>query len=56
MFPALLFPAAESIMDLTNGVRPRDKKEDRTMTDNDVEKVMARLVNVFSQEFGATLR
>ena len=33
LFPALLFPAADSIMDLTNGVRPRDKKEDRTMTD-----------------------
>lgn len=29
---------------------------DKTMTDSDVEKVMSRLVNVFAQEFGASLR
>ncbi len=56
-----------TLFDVYRGDRiPSDKKQyalnfvlqdmDRTMTDNDVEKVMARLVNVFSQEFGATLR
>ena len=30
--------------------------EDRTLTDQDVERVMGRLMDVFTKDFGATLR
>lgn len=56
-----------SLFDVYRGDKiPQDKKQyalsftlqdpDRTLTDNDVEKCISRLVNVFSQEFGASLR